>query len=182
MTRRQRLARERQMPKSIADRLWSKVQRNGPEECWPFTGNTNKGYGQLKCVIDGKHVQVHAARVAYELEVGPIPEGYEIDHLCVTANCCNPAHLEPVTHSENMRRVWDRGTHIGHLSGAAHGRARFTEEQVEQIKSSPLSARALARELGCDKSLICRIRNGKTYQENGKTVKTYTGRSRAALG
>jgi hypothetical protein len=40
----------------------------------------------------------------YELVVGPIPDGLEIDHLCRVPSCCNPEHLEAVTHAENMRR------------------------------------------------------------------------------
>lgn len=44
--------------------------------------------------------------VAYELFVEPIPEGLEVDHTCRTKWCVNPAHLEPVTHPENLRRAW----------------------------------------------------------------------------
>ena len=36
--------------------------------------------------------------------VGPIPDGCELDHLCRNRACCNPDHLEPVTHLENVRR------------------------------------------------------------------------------
>lgn len=46
-----------------------------------------------------------AHRVAYELVVGPIPEGLEIDHLCRTRSCVRPDHLDPVTHAENCRRA-----------------------------------------------------------------------------
>lgn len=49
-----------------------------------------------------------AHRVAYELWVGPIPEGMELDHRCKVRACINPAHLEPVTHAENMRRLGRR--------------------------------------------------------------------------
>lgn len=53
-----------------------------------------------------------AHRWAYERYVGPIPEGLELDHLCRVTLCVNPAHLEPVTHAENMRRgVWRKRTH-----------------------------------------------------------------------
>lgn len=49
-----------------------------------------------------------AHRVAYELAIGPIPEGLTIDHVkargCTRVDCCNPAHLEAVTYAENQHR------------------------------------------------------------------------------
>lgn len=47
---------------------------------------------------------VRAYRYVYEVEVGPIPAGLELDHLCLNPICVNPAHLEPVTKAENLRR------------------------------------------------------------------------------
>ena len=52
-----------------------------------------------------------AHRLAYEALVGPIPEGLQLDHLCFNPPCINPAHLEPVTRAENMRRARERYTH-----------------------------------------------------------------------
>jgi HNH endonuclease len=40
----------------------------------------------------------------YRLLVGPVPEGLELDHLCRNRACVNPAHLEPVSHRENVLR------------------------------------------------------------------------------
>jgi hypothetical protein len=51
---------------------------------------------------EGKKVLVH--RWFYEQANGPIPDGLELDHLCRNPRCCNPAHLEAVTHAENMAR------------------------------------------------------------------------------
>lgn len=63
--------------------------------------DNNKGYGQV--VIDGRHRLVH--RVRYELEVGPIPKGMQLDHFaCDNRMCCNPAHLRPATNRENTLR------------------------------------------------------------------------------
>ena len=45
-----------------------------------------------------------AHRLLYEMMVGPIPDGYHIDHLCKNVTCVNPDHLEPVTPGENARR------------------------------------------------------------------------------
>lgn len=43
-------------------------------------------------------------QVIYEMIIGPIQQGLELDHLCRNHGCVNPAHLEPVTHKENVLR------------------------------------------------------------------------------
>lgn len=69
--------------------------------CWLWTGGmTNGGYGIF--YKDGKYSTAH--RFAYELFVGPIPTGFDVDHLCRVIGCVNPAHLEAVSHKENLRR------------------------------------------------------------------------------
>jgi hypothetical protein len=66
---------------------------------WPG-GCTSDGYGET--FVNGRVVYVH--RIAYEGAFGPIPDGFEIDHLCRNRACCNPAHLEAVTRAVNTRR------------------------------------------------------------------------------
>jgi hypothetical protein len=61
-----------------------------------------QGYGRVTPGKAQKHTQAH--RLGYEIYVGPIPEGMVLDHKCRTPACVNPAHLEPVTQIENMRR------------------------------------------------------------------------------
>lgn len=70
-------------------------------DCWIWQRYIEpKGYG--RCYVKGLGQLAH--RVSYQVFVGPIPDGYELDHLCRERSCCNPDHLEPVTHDENMRR------------------------------------------------------------------------------
>lgn len=89
---------------SIEDRFWPKVHVIGPTECWWWIGARNdQGYGRLGVGPRGAGM-VYAHRFAYELFVGPIPDGLEPDHLCRNPPCVNPSHLEPVTHAENIRR------------------------------------------------------------------------------
>lgn len=85
-----------------AARFWAKVDRSDEDGCWLWLAHTAAGYGRFRLSnprrIEGAH------RVAYELLIGPIPEGLDIDHLCRNRSCVNPAHLEPVTRGENVRR------------------------------------------------------------------------------
>ena len=72
--------------------------------CWVWNGTINRGgYGVL--TVGGRcGAKKYAHRVAYELFVGPIPKGKELDHLCRNRWCVNPSHLEPVTRRVNIIR------------------------------------------------------------------------------
>lgn len=94
----------------VARRFWSKVVKEGSHGCWRWQGRLNHaGYGRFTVGgrRDARWVMAH--RFAYELLIGPIPEGLELDHLCRQRDCVNPGHMEPVTREENSRRgVEDR--------------------------------------------------------------------------
>lgn len=84
----------------LPPRFWVKVRilENG---CWEWRAGRGKdSYGQFHW--QGQHRPAH--RVAYELLVGPFPSGLESDHLCRNRACVKPAHIEPVTHRENILR------------------------------------------------------------------------------
>lgn len=83
------------------DRLWRKVDIDDETGCWNWNASqSTDGYGRF--FLDGTVRQ--ASRVVYELLKGKIADGLELDHLCRNTRCVNPAHLEPVTHAENIRR------------------------------------------------------------------------------
>lgn len=85
--------------KSDAERFRSFVEITA--DCWIWLGGrTPKGYGVF--ALKGKSVGAH--QWAYRNLRGPIPDGLELDHLCRNTSCVNPAHLEIVTHGENLRR------------------------------------------------------------------------------
>jgi hypothetical protein len=70
--------------------------------CWIWQGPKDVSHGYGNIFLNKKKVPIH--RLTYELWVGKIPEGLQIDHLCRVRICCNPMHLEPVTIRENTLR------------------------------------------------------------------------------
>jgi len=151
-------------------RFWQKVeiQDNG---CWEWTGNINrKGYGGFS--FNRRWVMAH--RFAYELLVGPIPEGLQIDHLCRNHCCVNPAHMEPVTTQENTRRGNHRNSVKTHCSqghpfdlfntyfGQGHRvcRACLRERALKRYLANPEYQRARKR-------LYRAKRKGGKYEKDG---------------
>lgn len=91
---------KRDKPGPLVPRLESKIEFT--DGCWLWRGGQDgKGYGRV-FVFGRGAMGAHVA--TYELLVGPVPEGLHLDHLCRTPLCVNPAHLEPVTNAENVRR------------------------------------------------------------------------------
>jgi len=90
------------------------VNENG---CWIWQRWIDiGGYGRLYLGASKnwyqREIKVH--RFIYELFNGPVPKGLEIDHLCRVRACCNPHHLEAVTHSTNLLRGVNRNREKTH--------------------------------------------------------------------
>lgn len=91
------------------DQIMEKVRKNTEvcelTGCWNWRGGTSGtgrggGYGRMN--LDGHTVAVHIA--VFTNCFGLVPGNKQIDHICENRLCCNPDHLDLVTHLENQRR------------------------------------------------------------------------------
>jgi hypothetical protein len=73
--------------------------------CWNYTRRLNKGgYGYATTSKFGSIQDKYIHRIMYRFLIGPIPDGFHIDHLCRNRACGNPLHMEPVTAAVNVMR------------------------------------------------------------------------------
>lgn len=93
---------------TLAQRFWSHVNIQGPDDCWPWIGKINKktGYGVVK--VNGQEKRAH--RVAFLLENGQ--DGEVVRHTCDNRPCCNPGHLIDGTQADNMMDMHARGRYV----------------------------------------------------------------------
>lgn len=109
----------------LIDRVMCRVSIDESTGCWLWTAGRSGGYARIK--IGRSSVNAH--RVAYQLLVGPIPEGTELDHLCRVRHCVNPEHVEPVTRKENILRGESPTARNARKTHCEHGHA-FTPENT----------------------------------------------------
>lgn len=87
----------------LPERFWNKTIPEPMSGCWLWTGQIRKDGYPLFWDIDVRKM-TRAYHWPFRVIHGPMPAGLDHDHLCRVRCCVNPAHLEAVTRSVNVRR------------------------------------------------------------------------------
>lgn len=66
--------------------------------------------GYLRVTIGKKRYRIH--RLVYETFVGPIPEGYQIDHINEKRQDNRLVNLQVLTQAENVRKACSKPVHV----------------------------------------------------------------------
>lgn len=145
---------------------WDRVDRCGPDECWPWTGSINTwGYGAVQ--VDG--VIMNASRAAYIATHGEVPDGLVVCHKCDNPACCNPAHLFAATQAENLADCRRKGRARGQFkAGRKHPKptAKLTPEKVQEARrlyAAGVSQSEIGRLWGIHSSTISRAIRGERW-------------------
>lgn len=149
----------------FAERFWSKVDKRGPNECWPWLAcrNGKDGYGQFILKGRGPGRLGFAHRIAWELHHGrSFPEGKQACHSCDNRWCVNPTHIWPGTGSENMRDAYQKGRL------KLQRRTKLLPDDVRlirKLREQGTTQVELAKRYGVHTNTIRRVEFGQTWKD-----------------
>ncbi len=153
---------------TLAERFDRFVVRIPFHPCWEWSGGVAgpDSRGVFYRGKDAQPRQQYAARVAWEIANGPIPDGLLVLHHCDNPRCVRAEHLFLGTHEDNMRDMVEKGRHG---AGERNSQAKLTAAQVAEIRSRVSGGERqdhLAEEFGVSKAAVCFIVSRRNWRLN----------------
>lgn len=144
-----------------AERFWKKVDKRGPDECWPWLASTSghsKKYPnkEPRGGIRINKRRIPATRAGWFIHYGFDPYPLHVLHTCDNGLCCNPAHWFRGTNKENIldRNLKGRGGRKINADIVRTIRARLHDGESQQ---------SIADSLGINQTLVSAIVRGVVW-------------------
>ena len=144
------------MAHSVAERVtafWMQVKVGSPDECWPWQGYAEKGYGMF--FHEGRMVGAHELALTFTTGEKRLPE-LDTCHACHTPLCCNPKHLRFDSRQSNVEDM--------HRAGRARKATKLSDADVQDIRrrlAAGARQKDLAAQYGVNNSLISMIKTNR---------------------
>lgn len=127
--------------------------------CWLWEGGTNDGgYGAFR--YRGRNFPAH--RFSYLIHKGPLKDLF-VCHHCDTPECVNPDHLFLGTTQDNVDDKIRKGRARAQVGADRHN-TKFDEHTAMEIYLSPKPQYLLAEQHNVSRSVICNIKNKRTWK------------------
>lgn len=157
-------------PETLAARILPLIERCGTASCWNWRGPVlRSGYGNAGSWYRHNAGTVLAHRIAYLAFMGVLPaKPLILRHTCDNRLCCNPHHMVPGTHAENMVDMVERGRSTKgkpFRKGQAHPRSKLSDDAIlciHRMHKEGLTNGAIAKLVGVSQPQVSRILNGKS--------------------
>lgn len=85
--------------KKLPEHILKRIRICETTNCWNYKGKDPSSNGYQRGWYKGVRSAVH--RIVYTILIGGDIEGKDLDHECRNIQCCNPAHLTPMSHKKN---------------------------------------------------------------------------------
>ena len=153
--------------KTLIQRILEKVNKH-ENGCWLWTGAKSGGdgreqfkYGYIN--FNKKAVRVH--RIFFEISKNINLGEKHLMHKCDNSLCINPDHLEPCSHTENMKDMILKKRDLHFVGELNH--SKLKEAQVLEIKEMLKNGKKIpeiAKQFNISCSTISGIKNGKKWK------------------
>lgn len=136
------------------------------DDCWIYGQNVGRhAYAQFR--IDGEYRSVH--RSMFELLVGPIPDGFVVNHKCERGGCWRPDHLEAVTQQANVRYAF---RHLDDVCPKGHRRTEKNTYWRLTPSTTRYGKKYMRRTRMCRD---CEAKKARDYRADRKSSDAYSG-------
>lgn len=149
----------------VVTRFWDQVRVGEPDQCWPWRGDTDDGYGVF--FYRGKMRRATELALSFTTGEARLPE-LDTCHSCDNPPCCNPSHLRFDTRLSNVQDMHERGR-------AYVPSRKLTNEQVVTIRRRRAAGARqsdLAAQYHVTDGLISQIVRGVRYADVGGPIES----------